>query len=293
VSSTDPVLLTYDGSPSAAAAIAAAGRLAASDRAVVCNAWPGPLTPFFRAPQGAKETAAEGAQLAEAAGFEAEPRCVEHADETWRAILHCADEVGASMLVAGAQGRSGLRRALLGSVSTGLVHHARVPVLIVPGAVVEASTGGPLLLCYDGSELSAGAISAAGMLLAPRSALVLSVWESWVAHAPALAGMSRAVLGMAEELDQIADELATDLEKRGVEVAALAGFDCRGLSESAPGSIWRTVLDTGDEHSSAAIVLGSRGLGGMFAAMGSVSNGVVHHSRRPVFVVPAEAAAQL
>ncbi len=292
MSSSDPVLLTYDGSPSAAAAMAAAGRLVASDHAVVCHAWPGPLTPVFRASQGAQETAAEGAQLAEAAGFEAEPRCVEHADETWRAILDCADDVGASMLVAGAQGRSGLRRALLGSVSTGLVHHARVPVLIVPGALAQVSTPGPLLLCYDGSELSARAISAAGKLLAPREALVLSVWESWVAHAPALAGMSRTVLGMAEELDQIADERTTDLEKRGAEVAAIAGFDSRGLSESAPGSIWRTVLDTGDEHSAAAIVLGSRGLGGLFAALGSVSNGVVHHSRRPVFVVPAEAAAK-
>ena len=292
MSSTGPILLTYDGSPSAAAAIAEAGRLVASDRAVVCHAWPGPSTPVFRAVQSARETAAEGARLAEAAGFEAEPRCVEHADETWRAILGCADEVGASMLVAGAQGKSGLRRALLGSVSTGLVHHARVPLLIVPGAVAQAGTGGPLLLCYDGSELSAGAISAAGKLLAPREALVLSVWESWVAHAPALAGMSRTVLGMAEELDQIADERTTDLEKRGVEVAALAGFAPRGLSKSAPGSIWRTVLDTGDEHGSAAIVLGSRGLGGLFAALGSVSNGVVHHSRRPVLVVPAEAAAQ-
>ena len=292
MSPTDPVLLTYDGSPSAAAAIAEAGRLVASDHAVVCHAWPGPSTPVFRALESARETAAEGARLAEAAGFEAELRCVEHADETWRAILGCADEVGASMLVAGAQGKSGLRRALLGSVSTGLVHHARVPVLIVPGAVAQASTGGPLLLCYDGSELSAGAISAAGKLLAPREALVLSVWESWVAHAPALAGMSRTVLGMAAELDQIAGERTTDLEKRGVEVAALAGFAPRGLSKSAPESIWRTVLDTGDEHRSAAIVLGSRGLGGLFAALGSVSNGVVHHSRRPVFVVAAEAAAQ-
>ena len=67
MSSTDPVLLAYDGSPSAAAAIAAAGRLVAGDRAVVCHAWPGPLTPVFRPPQGAKQTAAKGAQLAKAA----------------------------------------------------------------------------------------------------------------------------------------------------------------------------------------------------------------------------------
>jgi len=37
-----------------------------------------------------------------------------------------------------------------------------------------------------------------------------------------------------------------------------------------------------------AIAVGSRGFTGISAALGSISNGVVHDSRRPVLVVPAE-----
>ena len=92
------------------------------------------------------------------------------------------------MVVTGAQGLSGIRRALLGSVSTGLVHHARLPVLVVPGGSGDETRHGPLLLCYDASEASARAIGVAGELLVPAEALVLHVWESWVAHSPALAG---------------------------------------------------------------------------------------------------------
>jgi nucleotide-binding universal stress UspA family protein len=48
------------------------------------------------------------------------------------------------------------------------------------------------------------------------------------------------------------------------------------------------VRDAANHHACAAIVIGSRGLSGVSAALGSVSNGVVHNSRRPVFVVPPE-----
>jgi len=34
----------------------------------------------------------------------------------------------------------------------------------------------PVLLCYDGSEGAAAAIAAAGTMLGPRKAVVLTVW---------------------------------------------------------------------------------------------------------------------
>ena len=190
------------------------------------------------------------------------------------------------MVVAGAQGLSGIRRALLGSVSTGLVHHAGLPVLVVPGGTKPESKHGPLLLCYDASEASARAIDAARELLSPTEALVLHVWESWVAHAPAIAGASGSMMGIAAELDELADEQSTDVSARGVETATLAGFEARGISEPAKGPLWRTVLDAADQHGSPAIVVGSRRHGPVSAALGSVSNGVVHHSHKPVLVVP-------
>ena len=48
------------------------------------------------------------------------------------------------------------------------------------------------------------------------------------------------------------------------------------------------VRDAANQYACAAIVIGSRGLTGVSAALGSVSNGVVHNSRRPVLVVPPE-----
>jgi nucleotide-binding universal stress UspA family protein len=88
----------------------------------------------------AQDTASEGAELAVAAGFDAQPlahralsRTVERDTATvWRAILDIADERDAAVLVVGARGASALGAALLGSVSYGLVHNSKRPVLVVP-----------------------------------------------------------------------------------------------------------------------------------------------------------------
>lgn len=47
-------------------------------------------------------------------------------------IVEACEEVGADLLVAGSRGYGPVRRALLGSVSTQLVHRAPCPVLVVP-----------------------------------------------------------------------------------------------------------------------------------------------------------------
>jgi nucleotide-binding universal stress UspA family protein len=88
----------------------------------------------------AQDTAGEGTELAIAAGFDAQPlanralsRTAERGTATiWRAILDIADERDAAVLVAGSRGASALGAALLGSVSYGLVHNSKRPVLVVP-----------------------------------------------------------------------------------------------------------------------------------------------------------------
>jgi nucleotide-binding universal stress UspA family protein len=258
-----------------------AGRLLSGRAALVCHVPQGDERP-------ADEVVADGVKLARIAGLDATPMVELEQRKVWRAILAAADRDGASLIAVGAQGLSGLGRAILGSVSTALVHHSPIPVLVVPGTTTKEATNGPLLLCYDGSDGARHAIAVAGREFGRRQALVLHFWESWVAEAPVLARVSATVQGVAAELDEVADEQSADRTVEGVQVAEQAGFDAEGLSERATGPVWKAVLDIADQHGCAAIVVGSRGLTGLSAALGSVSNGVIHHSRRPVLVVPPE-----
>lgn len=275
------VLLAYDGSESSATALAVAGRLLPGRQALVCHVWSGD-------PEKAEQAAAAGGRLAETAGFSAKPLPVHDERNTWRTLLQVAEQHDASLIVVGAHGTSGVRRTLLGSVSTGLVHHSHVPVLVVPTSADRDDTDGPLLLCYDGSESGKRAIAIAGELFDPQPAIVFHFWESWVAEAPALASLSRAVEGMATELDEIGEDLSSKVAGEGVELAEQAGFHATGVSDRAVGPGWMAVRDAANHHDSAAIVIGSRGLTGVSAALGSVSNGCVHNSHRPVLVVPSE-----
>ena len=50
--------------------------------------------------------------------------------------------------------------------------------------------------------------------------------------------------------------------------------------------IWAAVEQAAEEHDVSAIVVGSRGLGGIKSlVLGSVSSGIVHHALRPTVVV--------
>jgi len=302
-----PVLLAYDGSVGARRAIAVAGELGVGGEAVVCNSWAGVSRVLLHGPAGiapaplgdtieeldeldlraAEKIAGEGVSLAEAAGFTAAvPMAVKEQSKTWRTLLAAADELEARLIVIGAHGRSGVERLLLGSVSGAVVTRARTPVLIVPEGSV-AGRGGPLLLCNDGSDGARRAIEAAAELFPGRPAVVLSLWESWVARAPALSGIVAPVRGMELELDDIADEQSEETARAGAELANEAGL----LAEPATGKVtdgpvWRAVLDAAEGRGAAAIVMGSRGLTGISKALGSVSHGVVNHSPLPVLVVP-------
>lgn len=138
-----PVMFAYDGSDLAKLAIEDAGRQLGSGRdALVLTVW----QPFdvgfvpvgglqFNAAQitqveeAAERTAAEGASLAEAAGFSARGAAVE-ATPTWKGIVDIADEHDASLIVLGSHGRTGVAGVLIGSVAEAVAAHSRRSVLI-------------------------------------------------------------------------------------------------------------------------------------------------------------------
>jgi len=168
---------------------------------------------------------------------------------------------------------------------------------------------GPALLCYDGSEGARTAIDRAGAVLGGGPAIVLCVWESagsMLLRHPLPTGteLGRDLGGMADdvvgELDRGTAERAEAAAAEGAELARAAGFDARplairavaGLAERDEVTVWQAVLEQADEQDASVIVVGSRGRSAVRSTLlGSVSSRALHHSARPVLVVPGPDAA--
>ena len=139
-----PVVFAYDGSELAKLAIEEAGRQLAPGRdAVVLTVWrpygvgfvPPPGVEFDAAAtdevrKAAEETAAQGASMAQAAGFRTQTLAVKEAN-AWKGIARVADDRDASLIVLGSHGKSGLSGIFLGSVAAAVAAHSGHSVLIV------------------------------------------------------------------------------------------------------------------------------------------------------------------
>jgi nucleotide-binding universal stress UspA family protein len=148
---TAPLVVAYDGSPSAQQAIASAAELFPGAPALVTTVWSSVVD---AAPAGrlgvpdsvivegvqnlnaearteAEDLAAEGAEGARTQGLQAEPLVLQGPSSVWPAIVELADERGAPAVVVGSRGRSGIASSVLGSVSHGVVQHCRRPVVVV------------------------------------------------------------------------------------------------------------------------------------------------------------------
>ena len=96
--------------------------------------------------------------------------------------------------------------------------------------MTNADQTNPVLLCYDGSEGAAVAIMAAGRILGPRKAIVLTVWEPvavWQPYDPAT-GLTAPLSKLASRalgLDEIVHDLAEERVTAGSELAREAGFE--------------------------------------------------------------------
>ncbi len=143
VSGSGPVLFAYDGSELAKLAVDEAGtQLAPGRDALVLTIWqpfdvgfiPREGSQFDAAQVGevrraAEETAAEGASLANTAGFRAQSMTLE-CTSAWKGIIDVADDHDASLIVLGSHGRRGLAGVFVGSVAGAVAAHSRRTVLI-------------------------------------------------------------------------------------------------------------------------------------------------------------------
>jgi nucleotide-binding universal stress UspA family protein len=146
----NPVLLATDGSPAAAKATDTAIELAHlldKELVVVC-VWDLSYAAVGLAPmpisgelakmeeEEARKVVAEAAARAEEAGVEA--RTVVLRGMPVEQICLAAERYAPRVLVVGSHGWGAVKRALFGSVSTGVLHHARCPVLVVRGEASDA-----------------------------------------------------------------------------------------------------------------------------------------------------------
>ena len=160
-----------------------------------------------------------------------------------------------------------------------------------PKAPVTGSNS-PVLIAYDGSEPGQNAIAHAARLFPGCPALVATVWRS---IRPA-AGAARAALpdDIIQEaiarLDATAEADAARTAQEGAGRARSAGMSASPLVICAEPSVWASIIAAAHTYDARAVVVGSRGRSGLRSAvLGSVSNAVVHHCRRPVVVVhPAD-----
>ena len=138
------LLLAYDGSSGAKAAIDAAGRLFAGRPALivsVCQSAAGaagagliavPAEVLGEAAtrldeesrRQAELLAEEGAAAARRGGIDASAKAIPSRGNTWSTLVRVAEDEGCEAIVVGSRGRSAVSSVLLGSVSSGVVHHS-------------------------------------------------------------------------------------------------------------------------------------------------------------------------
>ncbi len=145
----ESILIAYDGSENADHAIAVAGELFPGARAEIIHAWE-PISSAAARPavyamayddsgamlareRGlAAEVAAKGVGLAKAAGLDATGEERSGSGPLWATIVDRIDELQPTVIVMGTRGLTGLRSALVGSVSRLVASHSTRPVLTVP-----------------------------------------------------------------------------------------------------------------------------------------------------------------
>jgi nucleotide-binding universal stress UspA family protein len=150
-----------------------------------------------------------------------------------------------------------------------------------------------ILIGYDGSDDAKSAIEQAGSLFGGQPAVVVTVWEPYTALlARTPIAMSMAYDDMAD-VDAAAQRTAEQTAEEGAGLARAAGLQATARVRAREGNVAQAVLAEADQADASAVVLGSRGLGGIGSLLlGSVSHAVLQHADRAVVVVPSAKVAR-
>jgi len=150
-----------------------------------------------------------------------------------------------------------------------------------------------ILIAYDGSDDAKSAIEHAASLMSGQPATVVTVWEPYLQILTRYPSPLALVAADAGEMDEASRTAAHDTAEEGAALARSHGLDASARAVAREDSIVETLLAEADRTNASAIVLGSRGLGGLGSLlMGSVSHALMMHADRPVLVVPSPKVAR-
>jgi nucleotide-binding universal stress UspA family protein len=144
----------------------------------------------------------------------------------------------------------------------------------------------PVLFCYDGSDGSKTALTAAVELIKPGDAVVLVVWMP-AAVQLARAGSFIVAIPNEGEIDEQEAATARNLAEEGAASARGHGYNASGRTAQANESVAKTIDEIAQEIDAGLVVCGQRGRGAIGSALlGSVSHALAGHTKRPVLIAP-------
>ena len=158
-----------------------------------------------------------------------------------------------------------------------------------------ASDATPIVIAYDGSDVSRVAVERAAELFPDRLAIVATVWEPRLAAMPMAQPDSFGGIGLPpdpetiEAVDQAQRQHATIVADEGTERARSLGLVAEAHVVADEADVADTLIELAHERGAAAIVVGSHGTSGLRShLLGSVARKLLAHSDRPVVVVRSE-----
>ena len=153
----------------------------------------------------------------------------------------------------------------------------------------------PAVVAYDGSDEAQAAVREAARLLPGRRLVVVSVWEQGLAlmlmpPTDTISGVPNMTPSpeTIATTDRAQHDHAADTAAQGAEIARSLGADAEPYPVADDVDAAETIAAEAERLDAAVIVIGSRGLGRMKSRLlGSTSQGLLRHTRRPVIVVKA------
>lgn len=176
----------------------------------------------------------------------------------------------ATIVVVGTRSASALSRAVLGSVSASLLHHASCPVVVVPEPRPSGTRPPRVVVGVDHSAPSTLALQWAAEHAALREVVLSPVYVRESAYRGDTAELSLALL--------------EEHERAALAHAVAPWYDGPLEPEVVAGHAGEELLDLVEPQD--VLVLGSRGRGGFTGLLlGSTSTSVAQHAKCPVVVL--------